>query len=81
MKHSPQLFGVLLSTLPHLQVSGFIHTRPAQSEKPHGSQDQSLLSVEPSLPFQEDMPNIRKRMMYEILTRQLLTTGTRLGEG
>ncbi|CDS36300.1 sentrin specific protease 1 [Echinococcus multilocularis] len=30
---------------------------------------------------QEDMPNIRKRMMYEILTRQLLTTGTRLGEG
>ncbi|KAL5105763.1 Sentrin-specific protease 1 [Taenia crassiceps] len=29
---------------------------------------------------QEDMPNIRKRMMYEILTRQLLTTGTKLAE-
>ncbi|KAL5969502.1 Sentrin-specific protease 1 [Taenia solium] len=27
---------------------------------------------------QEDMPDIRKRMMYEILTRQLLTTETQL---
>ncbi|VDM21489.1 unnamed protein product [Hydatigera taeniaeformis] len=29
---------------------------------------------------QEDMPDIRKRMMYEILTGQLLTTGTNLAE-